>query len=236
MASTALESIKGGLIVSCQALEDEPLHGAHIMAAMARAAWEGGAVGIRANSPPDVAAIRQTVPLPLIGLYKTQLPGSAVFITPTLEHAVEIARAGADVIALDATLRPHPGGVDAAQLIGTVKEATGRAVLADIATYEEGLAAYQAGADAVSTTLSGYTNESPRQEAPDFDLLHRLASTLPIPVIAEGRIATPEQAAQALKLGAYAVVVGSAITRPQWITRQFTRCLEQRSTNNQEEA
>lgn len=216
-----LARLQGGLVVSCQALEDEPLHGATIMAAMARAALMGGAVGIRANSPVDVAAIRAAVDLPLIGLYKENIPGYPVFITPTVRHALAIAEAGADILALDATLRPRPEGLEAAGMICQVKEVTGKLVLADVATYAEGVAAFQAGADAVSTTLSGYTADSPRQEDPDFDLLHRLVADLPIPVIAEGRINTPEQAVQALDLGAFAVVVGGAITRPQLITRRF---------------
>lgn len=221
--SPLFAQMQGGLIVSCQALDDEPLHGSHIMAAMAIAAMQGGAVGIRANSPADIAAIRQAVPLPIIGLYKDTIPGCPVYITPTVRHAVAVSEAGADIIALDATLRPHPDGLDAASLIRQVKVATRKAVLADIATDADGVAAWQAGADAVSTTLSGYTEGSPHQEAPDFDLLERLVRDLPIPVIAEGRIATPEQAAHALELGAFAVVVGSAITRPQWITQQYTR-------------
>ncbi len=222
--------IHGGLIVSCQALEDEPLHGARIMAAMARAALQGGAAGIRANSPADIAAIRAAVDLPIIGLFKENIPANPVFITPSLRHARAVAEAGADIIALDATLRPHPEGLDAAGLIRQVKAATGKPVLADVASYADGMAAWQAGADAVSTTLSGYTPESPQQEDPDFALLARLVAGLPIPVIAEGRIATPDQAARALDLGAFAVVVGSAITRPQWITRQFARRIAGRSS------
>jgi N-acylglucosamine-6-phosphate 2-epimerase len=227
--SPLLAQIKGGLVVSCQALENEPLHGSSIMAAMARAAMQGGAVGIRANSPEDVAAIRAAVSLPIIGLYKDAVSGYEVYITPTLRHAVEIAQAGADIIALDATFRPHPDGLDAAGLIQAVKEATGKLVLADVATYEEGLAASQAGADAVSTTLSGYTAGSPKQSGPDFDLLRQLAAALTIPIIAEGRISTPDQAAQALELGAFAVVVGGAITRPQWITQQFVQKIAARA-------
>jgi N-acylglucosamine-6-phosphate 2-epimerase len=222
MTERVLESLRGGLIVSCQALEDEPLHGAHIMAAMARAAVQGGGAGIRANGPEDITAIRQAVGVPVIGLYKETLPRFSVYITPTLRHAQAVAAAGADIIAIDATDRPRPGGLDAVTFIAQVKAATGKPVLADIATYAEGLAAAQAGADALSTTLSGYTDDSPQQEEPDFDLLRRLVGALSVPVIAEGRIARPEQAAQALRLGAYAVVVGSAITRPQWITRQFS--------------
>jgi N-acylglucosamine-6-phosphate 2-epimerase len=244
----SLERIRGGLVVSCQALEDEPLHGAHIMAAMARAALQGGAVGIRANGPDDIAAIRAAVDLPLIGLYKENIPGSPVYITPTLSHAIAVAEAGADIIAVDATLRPHPQGLEAAGFIRQVKAATGKPVLADVATYADGISAWQAGADAVSTTLSGYTSESTRPDEPnfnpasrlaadlslpDFTLLARLAAALPVPVIAEGRIATPDQAAQALELGAFAVVVGGAITRPQWITRQFAMRIAQRSKGGQ---
>src|SRR5436190_3929281 len=147
--SSLLAKLRHGLIVSCQALPDEPLYGAGHMAAMARAAAMGGAVAIRANSPPDIAAIRAAVTLPIIGLYKVDLPGFEVRITPTLNHAREIADAGADLIALDATLRPHPGGLTPAELIARVHEATGCPVLADISTLEEGLAAAQAGAAVV---------------------------------------------------------------------------------------
>jgi N-acylglucosamine-6-phosphate 2-epimerase len=227
--SPLFSRFNGGLIVSCQALEDEPMHGAQIMAAMARAALEGRAAGIRANGPADIAAIRAAVDLPLIGLYKAPISGYKVYITPTVLHACAVAEAGADIIALDATQREHPDGLEAAGLIQLVKQQTKKPVLADISTFTEGLAAWQAGADAVSTTLSGYTDYSPQQEVPDFTLLRKLVAELTIPVIAEGRISTPEQAARALDLGAFAVVVGSAITRPQWITRQFTRRISRRA-------
>lgn len=226
--SPILAQLQGGLIVSCQALEDEPLHGAQIMAAMARAAVQGGAVGIRANSPVDVAAICAAVEVPVIGLYKEVIPGFPVYITPTVLHAEAVAAAGAEIVAVDATNRKRPDGQDAAAFIRQVGEHTGRLVLADVSTYEEGIAAWKAGAEAVSTTLSGYTDNSPHQVGPDFELLQRLASDLPIPVIAEGRISTPDQAAKALALGAFAVVVGGAITRPQWITRQFTDRISRR--------
>lgn len=222
-----LERLRGGLIVSCQAQPDEPLHGASIMALMARAALEGGAVGIRSNTPPDVKAIREAVPgIPLIGLFKVVVPGfEEVYITPRLEDAQAVAAAGADIIALDATLRPHPEG-SAAELIRVVKAATGRLVMADIDNEEAAVAAVDAGADVISTTLSGYTAASPTLEGPDLALVHRLASLgLPIPIIAEGRIHTPEQARAALEAGAFAVVVGGAITRPQQITRRFAQAL-----------
>lgn len=208
------------LIVSCQARDDNPLHGPHFMAAMAEAAVQGGAGGIRANGPDDVRAIRERVSLPIIGLYKRVLPGSEVYITPTLKEARAVAEAGADVIALDATLRPRPG-LSAAGLIQAVREELGRSVLADIATLEEGVAAAQAGADYVATTLSGYTAEAPMMEGPDFALLEALAKALDRPVVAEGRFWTPQDVERAFALGAAAVVVGTAITNPREITKRF---------------
>jgi len=219
--SLILRCLKGGLIVSCQALPEEPLYGAEHMAVMAKAAAQGGAVGIRANSPVDIAAIRNAIEMPIIGIYKMNLPGFDVYITPTLEHAKQVAKAGADIIALDATQRPHPDHLSLPERIRAVRQATGCLVMADISVLEEGLAAQEAGADLVGTTLSGYTAYSPVLAEPDFDLLRKLTLQLKVPVIAEGRIATPGQAVQALELGAFAVVVGSAITRPQWITTQF---------------
>ncbi len=220
-----LKRLDGKLIVSCQALEGEPLFGSEIMARLGLAAIQGGAAGIRANTPADIAAIRRVLPeVPIIGLYKIDLPGYEVRITPTLRHAQELAEAGCDIIALDATRRPHPEG-SAADLIRQVKQATALPVLADISTWEEGLAAQQAGADMVGTTLSGYTAYSPAQEEPDLVLVAVLAKKLTVPVIAEGRITTPAQAGKALQVGAFAVVVGGAITRPHWITQQFVKGL-----------
>ncbi len=219
--STLLSRLGGGLIVSCQALPDEPLHGAHHMAAMARAAAAGGAVGIRANSPEDIAAIRQAVELPIIGLWKDDQPGYSVRITPTVEHARRLAEAGADIIAIDATTRPHPDGLSLPERVAIIHRDTHRPILADVATLEEGIAAQEAGADLVAPTLSGYTEYSPPSVDPDFELIQQLARRLRVPVIAEGRISTPEQAARALALGAFAVVVGGAITRPQQITARF---------------
>ena len=218
-----LSGLRGRLIVSCQARADEPLFGAETMAKMARAAVEGGAAGIRANTPVDIAAIRSAVPhLPLIGLWKVDVPGfESVYITPRLADAQAVADAGADLIALDATLRPHPEG-SAADLIRAVKARTGKLVLADIATEADALAAVDAGADALSTTLSGYTADSPTLPGPDIELVARLVSLrLPIPVLAEGRIATPDQVHAAFAAGAFAVIVGGAITRPQSITARF---------------
>jgi N-acylglucosamine-6-phosphate 2-epimerase len=218
-----LKRLQGGLIVSCQAEVHEPMHGSGCMAAMAIAAEQGGAVGIRANTPQDIAAIRLSVSLPIIGIYKQDLPGYAVRITPTIEAAIQVALAGADIIAIDATSRPHPDGVRLDARIAMIHAQTNCPVMADISTFPEGLAAQQAEADLVSTTLSGYTDDSPAQDAPDFKLLEKLVADLKVPVLAEGRIATPEQAVRALNLGAFAIVVGSAITRPQWITARFVQ-------------
>jgi N-acylglucosamine-6-phosphate 2-epimerase len=220
------DTLYHGLVVSCQALEDEPLYGSQIMAAMARAAQLGGAVGIRANTPVDIAAIHQAVKLPIIGLYKINIPGFEPFITPTVASACEIAVAGSAIIALDATLRSHPDGKTAERLIQEVKAKTCLPVLADIDSFEAGMAAIEAGADAISTTLSGYTPSSPRMEGPDFDLVRRLAKVSPVPVFAEGRISSPEEAVEALKCGAFGVIVGGAITRPVQITRRFRDGME----------
>jgi len=218
-----LRQLRGGLIVSCQAEADEPLYGSDHMAVMAVAAAEGGAVGIRANTPKDIAAIRLAINLPIIGIYKLDVPGYVVRVTPTLVSAAQVAQAGADIIAIDSTSRPHPDGLNMIERIRLIHEQTRCPVMADISTYEEGVTAQQAGADIVATTLSGYTEASPAHDSPDFVLLQRLTSSLHVPVVAEGRIATPEHALQALALGAFAVVVGSAITRPQWITAQFVQ-------------
>jgi len=221
-----LAGIRGGLIVSCQALAGEPLFGGDIMAKMAVAAMQGGACAIRANTPVDVAAIRRAVGLPIFGLYKVELSGFDVYITPRVEDAVAIAEAGADVIALDATDRPHPEG-SLRDFIRKVKDATALPVMADISTFEEAVSARDAGADFVSTTMSGYTPYSPHQEGPDLDLVSRLARELGdgYPLIAEGRISTPSQMRAALDAGAFAVVVGGAITRPQQITARFAKML-----------
>jgi len=218
-ASTLIGQLRGGLIVSCQALAHEPLYGSEIMARMALAAQEGGAVGIRANTPSDIRAIRAAVSLPLIGLYKDGSEG--VYITPTFMHARAVAEAGADIIAIDATLRPRPDGSRVEDLIGVIHRELGKPVMADISTLEEGVAAAEAGADLVSSTLSGYTPYSPQMSGPDLDLVRALAARLRVPVIAEGRVHTPEQARAALTAGAWAVTVGAAITRPQVITARF---------------
>ncbi len=224
--NTLLESIKGRLIVSCQAGPDEPLYGSNIMAAMARAAEAGGAVGIRANGPEDVAAIAEAVRLPIIGIYKQELPGSDVYITPTLEAARQVVTAGASLLAVDATARLRPGDVGPAEMIRACKAGFGLPVMADISVLDEGLAAAEAGADLVATTLAGYTPYSRDLSTPDFGLLSALVARLPdVPIVVEGHVASPADACRALELGAYAVVVGAAITQPDWITRRFATAM-----------
>ncbi len=219
-----VDQVRKQLIVSCQALPDEPLFGSDIMAKMALSAARGGAKAIRANTPVDVRAIRQTVDLPLIGLYKEVLPGYDVIITPTLKHALAIAEAGADIIAIDCTQRPHPEP-DLKAMISAVHDQTSCLVMADISTHAEGLAAEDLGADMVSTTLSGYTPYSPQQRGPDIELVAQLAADSRIPVIAEGRYHTPEQVRQALESGALSVVVGGAVTRPRQITETIVAAI-----------
>ncbi len=225
-----IQQLRGGLIVSCQALEDEPLHGAAIMARMALAAQMGGAAGIRANGPDDVRAIRTVVPLPLIGLYKAG--AGDVYITPTVGHARAVAEAGAEIVALDATQRPRPAGERLADIVDAIHHEFGALVMADVSTVEEGLAAEAAGADMLSTTLSGYTPYSPQQSEPDIALVRLLSAQVGLPVIAEGRIRTPEWACKAMAAGAWAVVVGGAITRPQGITSGFVEALRQCPPNS----
>ena len=224
MNQSTIHRLKGGLIVSCQAAEGTPLHGPTFMAAMARAAEIGGAVGIRANGPADIKAIKEAVCIPIIGIHKIRHPGYEPYITPTLQAAKEIAGAGADIIAVDATLRLHPMELSAADLIAEIKTLA-LPVMADISTLEEGIAAAGAGADIIATTMSGYTSYSRQSDQPDFALVEELAQAIKIPIIAEGKIRTPEQARKAIDLGAYAVVVGTAITRPDVITGRFVNAL-----------
>ena len=220
-----LDKIKGGLIVSCQALPDEPLHSPMIMAKMALAAKQGGAVAIRANTVTDIKAIQQEVDLPIIGLIKRDFESSSIYITPTAEEVHALLNTGCDMIAIDATKRNRPNGDTLIEMVTLIHE-HGVLAMADIATYEEALAAEDLGFDCVSTTLSGYTSYTANRGKPDYELIGRLAANLSIPVIAEGRIASPEQARKVMALKPHAVVVGTAITRPQIITRAFYEALK----------
>jgi len=219
-----LSTVKGKLIVSCQALPDEPLHSSFIMGRMALAAKEGGAKAIRAQSSVDIQEIKKVTNLPVIGLVKRNYADSPIYITPTMAEVEELLSTECEMIALDMTDRLRPAGEKVENLLARIHEA-GRLVLADISTYEEGLMAAKLGADAISTTLSGYTPYSPQLTGPDVDLVARLSKELAIPVFAEGRINVPEDVSRVMAAGAYAPIVGSAITRPQLITAKFAQKL-----------
>jgi N-acylglucosamine-6-phosphate 2-epimerase len=218
-----LASLEGGLIVSCQAAPGSPLDSPETLAAMAKCANEAGAAGIRANHGANIAAISKLVRLPVIGIKKREVPEFEVYITPEWKDVLEVAKAGAKIIALDATARPRPGHEDFRALAKRIHEELGLMVMADISTLEEGKKAHEDGADIVATTMSGYTPYTlDRYElGPDLELVQELAKALDCPVICEGRISTPAQAGSALSAGAYAVVVGTAITAPTWIAEQF---------------
>ncbi|MGG6297525.1 N-acetylmannosamine-6-phosphate 2-epimerase [Leptolyngbya sp. AN02str] len=205
-------ALKGGLIVSCQAPVESPLHDSYVIAAMAQASVQQGAVGVRIDTPSHVAAVRDRVTAPIIGLWKQQFDGSDVYITPQFEHAKAIAQAGADIIAIDATPRSRPGGEDLATLIARIHNELNKPVMADIDSLDSAIAAVEAGADVLGTTLYGYTQDTHHSDPPGLDLLAKMSSTFRVPTLCEGGIASPEMARQALNLGAYAVVVGTAIT------------------------
>lgn len=221
-----LVPLRGGLIVSCQARPDNPLHGPVFMAAMAQAAAQGGAVGLRMNGPEDIRAARAAVDLPIIGIYKHPYGNNPVVITPTFDEAKTVADAGAAILAIDATSRPRPDGASLASLIARIHAELRLPVMADVGDLPDGLAAAAAGADVVATTLSGYLDPAvaPPDE-PDLDLIEALAMRVRVPVIAEGRIKTPAQARAALDRGAFAVVVGTAITNPREVTRWYVQAL-----------
>ncbi|MFO1068274.1 MAG: N-acetylmannosamine-6-phosphate 2-epimerase [Geminicoccaceae bacterium] len=217
----ALARLRGGLVVSCQAGPDSPLRDSAIMLAMARAAERGGAVGLRLEGLGDVAAIRPHTALPIIGLVKQAMTGSEVYITPTVELARQLCRLGCEIVAVDGTARPRPASV--AELCAAI-HAEGRLAMADISTAAEAEAAIAAGADIVGTTMAGYTPYSTQGDAPDLALMRALAAA-GLPFIAEGRVRTPGEGAACLAAGAWCVVVGSAITRPDEITRWFVDAL-----------
>jgi putative N-acetylmannosamine-6-phosphate epimerase len=220
---------RNGLIVSCQASPDSPLRESMIMALMAESAELGGAAGVRANGTADVALISARVALPLIGINKIGDPDD-VFITPTAEAALEIIQAGATIIALDGTERRRPDGTELAEQIARIRERSRVPIMADVDTLEAGLAARRAGADVIASTLSGYTDAAgpagPVGPGPDLDLVTALAAALDCPIVAEGRIRDESEALAALAAGAYAVVVGSAITNPVLTTRRFVDRLD----------
>lgn len=221
-----LNSIKGGLIVSCQALKDEPLHSPDIMMRMAQAALMGGAIGIRANSPVDCAEIKQNVDLPIIAIYKKVYGTCNVYITPTIEEVKELLFMNPEIIAVDATNRTRPNGKTLEEFFKEIKQIYNGLIMADISNLEEGIEAERIGFDIVSTTLCGYTDYTLDRPKPDIELIKSLKDVLKIPIIAEGNVDSPNNAIDCLGAGAWALVVGGAITRPQLITKKFVDAIK----------
>ena len=225
-----IKNLKGKLIVSCQALENEPLHSDFIMGRMALAAKMGGACGIRANTVVDIKEIQKQVDLPRIGIIKKDYDDSEVYITPTMDEVDALVEAGVDIIALDATSRLRPGKKSLKEFFGEVRaKYPDKLFMADCSTEEEAIFADELGFDFIGTTMVGYTKESEglRIEENDFEILRNILAKVKHKVIAEGNINTPEKCRRVIELGAFSVVVGSIITRPQLITKEFSKALEQ---------
>lgn len=223
-----VEQLKGKLIVSCQALPHEPLHSSFIMGRMALAAKEGGACGIRANTREDIKEIQNNVDLPVIGIVKRDYEDSEIYITPTMKEVDELMEVKPEIIAMDATLAKRPGGLTLDKFFDQVKEKYPEQLfMADCSTVEEALHADELGFDFIGTTMVGYTPQSKhlKIEANDFEILREIVAKVKHRVIAEGNINTPEKARRVIELGAFSVVVGSIITRPQLITKNFAEAL-----------
>lgn len=212
--------IQNGLIVSCQAPSNSPLAKPEIIAAFAETAVQNGAIGVRIDSPEHIRAVKKVVTVPIIGIYKIVTDLSEVYITPTFESAKKVAEAEADIIAIDATFRSRPNDENLAEIVERIHTELNLPVMADVATFEEGINAEKIGCDFVGTTLSGYTAETKHIFEPDFELVRKL-STLSIPIICEGRLRKPENVAMAFESGAFSVVVGNAITGTDWLVREF---------------
>ena len=220
-----IASLKGKLVVSVQAYPGEPMRHPETMAQMAAAVEAGGAVAVRAQGLSDVSAVKGRVSVPVVGIWKEGDEG--IYITPTLRHARCVSAAGADVVALDGTRRERADGLSLAETIERLKREYDVVVMADCGSVDDGLFAAEAGADLIGTTLCGYTGERPKTDGPDYEVIEALVKKLDgdRPVIAEGRIHTPDQARRAMDLGAHAVVVGTAITHPTSITGWFRDAL-----------
>ena len=224
-----MDQIHGKLIVSCQALKEEPLYSSYIMSRMAYAAMEGGAAGIRANTVEDITAIKKTVTLPVIGIIKEVYPGCEIYITPTMKEVDALASCGCEIIAADATMRLRPDGKTLDEFFNEVrKKYPAQLFMADCSTIEEGMHAAQLGFDFIGTTLSGYTSYTKGSRLPDYSMMKTLAEECGRPVIAEGGIWCPEDLGRALDTGAFAAVVGTAVTRPREITRRFVQAIAMR--------
>lgn len=222
-------SLENGLIVSCQALPDEPLYqeDGGVMKLMAKAAIEAGAVGIRAQGIVDIKEIRSMTTVPLIGIIKINRKGFKQYITPTMKEVDELVKLNCDIIAVDGTNQKRGDGISPIEYIKSIKEKYPELILmADISTVDEALEAIKAGADCVGTTMSGYTDYTDQGQAPDLQLIKAIKEKTDIPIIAEGRYHYPEQAKKALELGAFCVTIGGAITRPQEITKRFVEAIK----------
>lgn len=224
-----IKALKGQLIVSCQALPQEPLHSSFIMGRMARAAKEGGAAGIRANTKEDIKEIQEVTGLPIIGIVKRDYPDSAVYITPTMKEIEELMEVKPEIVAIDATGALRPRNVTLADFFHQIKEKyPEQKLMADCSTIEEALFADELGFDFIGTTMVGYTPQSKglKIEENDFEILRTILKKVKHPVIAEGNVNSPEKAKRVIELGSYAVVVGSSITRPQLITKGYAEAVD----------
>lgn len=227
MGGSVLEKIKGGLIVSCQALKEEPLYSSYIMSRMAYAAMLGGASGIRANTVADITEIKKTVDLPIIGIIKEVYGDCNVYITPTMKEIDALVECGVDIIATDATGRERPDGKTLDEFFGEVrKKYPDQLFMADCSSYEEGIHAAEIGFDLIGTTMNGYTDYTKDVQLPNIDLMERLSKECGKPVIAEGGIWLPDQLKAALDAGVWAAVIGGAITRPMEITKRFVAAIK----------
>lgn len=229
-----INALKGKLIVSCQALPHEPLYSSFIMGRMAKAAKEGGAAAIRANTREDIKEIQSQVDLPIIGIVKRDYPDSKVYITPTMKEIDELMEVKPEIIALDATAAIRPNGLRLDEFVQQIrKKYPDQLLMADCSTVEEAVHADELGFDFIGTTMVGYTPQSSlmKIEANDFEILREIVKRVKHRVIAEGNINTPEKAKRVIELGAFCVVVGSIITRPQLITRSFAEALENTEEN-----
>lgn len=222
--NAVLESLRSGLVVSCQAYPGEPMLDPRTMTQVARSAQIGGAVGIRAKGLADLRSMRPVLDVPLIGLVKVGDEG--VYITPTLQDAREVADTGCEIVAVDGTRRPRPDGLTLAEVVAGLSDShRDLLVMADCGSADDARAAQDAGVHLLGTTLAGYTGERPKTDGPDWELVEQIASFADVPLAVEGRIHTPAQAARAIDAGAHTVVVGTAITHPASITRWFAESL-----------
>lgn len=223
-----IENLRGKLIVSCQALPNEPLHSSFIMGRMALAAKEGGASGIRANTKNDIEEIKKMVDIPIVGIVKRDYKDSKVYITPTMKEIDELMEVEPDIIALDATTNIRPDNVTLDEFFYKIKEKyPDQLLMADCSTVEEAVHADELGFDFIGTTLVGYTVQSQNMciEENDFEIVREILGKVKHKVIVEGNINTPQKARRAVELGAFCVVVGSSITRPQLIVKSYVESL-----------